>query len=298
MPIHLEKQCWGQTLMLDEKALLAISVLVRPCPKVFDGVEVRVLCRPVKVFHTKLTQPWPCFMHWGSVMLEQKRAFPKLFPQSWKHRIYQHVLVGWSTASLTNGNGIEENSRIKRSVPILLFHIVYLHTHTHTHTHAHTHTRTHARTHAHTHTHTHFCLFNLTKQKSSGTKGIRGSTVSVMYKLLPQISPVSCEESLEMCHRKCAYVEYGNPAHCFEKEETQNSNILWCCFPWRYVTYLNNVLPTICPLGANIWLCKPVLIGGCQVCVISAKTIKVLLQVEVITCRLGRPIVHANILHL
>jgi len=29
---------------------------------------------------------------WGTVMLEQKRAFPKLFPQSWKHRIVQHVM--------------------------------------------------------------------------------------------------------------------------------------------------------------------------------------------------------------
>ena len=50
-------------------------------PKVFDGVEVRVLCRPVKFFHTDLDKPFlyePRFMHGGIVMLKQKRAFPKL----------------------------------------------------------------------------------------------------------------------------------------------------------------------------------------------------------------------------
>ncbi|MCI4393571.1 hypothetical protein PGIGA_G00158990 [Pangasianodon gigas] len=42
-------------------------------PKVFDEVEVRALCGPVKFFHTKLIQPClygPCFVHWGTVMLE------------------------------------------------------------------------------------------------------------------------------------------------------------------------------------------------------------------------------------
>ena len=59
-------------------------------PKVFDGVEVRALCRPVKFFHTDLDKPLPYgsrFVHRGIVMLKQKRAFPKLLPQSWKHRI-------------------------------------------------------------------------------------------------------------------------------------------------------------------------------------------------------------------
>jgi hypothetical protein len=48
-------------------------------PKVFDGVEVRALCRPVKFFHTNLNQS---FLY-GFV----ERAFPKLLPQKWKHRI-------------------------------------------------------------------------------------------------------------------------------------------------------------------------------------------------------------------
>ena len=45
----------------------------------FDGLEVRVLCRPVKFFHTKLDKPFlygPHFMHRGIVMLKQVRAFP------------------------------------------------------------------------------------------------------------------------------------------------------------------------------------------------------------------------------
>ncbi|CAB1414892.1 unnamed protein product [Pleuronectes platessa] len=62
--------------------------------EVLDVVEVRALCGPVKFFHTKLTQPClygPCFVHWSRVVLEQKRGFPKRFPQSWKHGIDQNV---------------------------------------------------------------------------------------------------------------------------------------------------------------------------------------------------------------
>jgi hypothetical protein len=58
-------------------------------PKVFIGVEVRALCRPVKFFHTDLDKPFlygPRFVHRGIVMLNQEIAFPKLLPQSWKHR--------------------------------------------------------------------------------------------------------------------------------------------------------------------------------------------------------------------
>ena len=59
-------------------------------PKVFDGVEVRALCRPLRFFHTDLVKPFlygPQFVHGGIVMVKQERAFPKLLPQSWKHRI-------------------------------------------------------------------------------------------------------------------------------------------------------------------------------------------------------------------
>jgi hypothetical protein len=64
-------------------------------PKVFDGVKVRALCRPVKVFHTDLDKSFlygPRFVH-DSVRLKQERAFPKLLPQSWNHRIVQNIIV-------------------------------------------------------------------------------------------------------------------------------------------------------------------------------------------------------------
>jgi hypothetical protein len=57
---------------------------------VFDAVEVRALCRPVKFFHTDLDKHFmhgTHFVHGGIVMLKQERAFPKLLPQSWKHKI-------------------------------------------------------------------------------------------------------------------------------------------------------------------------------------------------------------------
>ncbi|CAB1420490.1 unnamed protein product [Pleuronectes platessa] len=50
-------------------------------PKLFEEVEVRALCGPAQFVHTKLTKPClyqPCFVHWGRVMLGQKRASPKL----------------------------------------------------------------------------------------------------------------------------------------------------------------------------------------------------------------------------
>ena len=65
-------------------------------PKVFDVVEDRPLCRPVNFFHTDLNIPFlyvPCFVHGGIVMLKQERAFPKLLPQSWKHRIVYNAIV-------------------------------------------------------------------------------------------------------------------------------------------------------------------------------------------------------------
>ena len=58
-------------------------------PKMFK-VEVRATCKPVKFFHTDLDKPFlygPRFVHVGIVMLKQKRAFPILLPQRWKHRI-------------------------------------------------------------------------------------------------------------------------------------------------------------------------------------------------------------------
>lgn len=44
----------------------------------------------------------PCFVHWGSVMLEQKRTFPKLFSDSWNHKTAQSVMVCWSIENSVN----------------------------------------------------------------------------------------------------------------------------------------------------------------------------------------------------
>jgi hypothetical protein len=63
---------------------------------VFDAVEVRALCWPVKYFHINLNKYFldgPCFVHGGIVMLKLERTFPKLLPQSWKHRIVYAVAL-------------------------------------------------------------------------------------------------------------------------------------------------------------------------------------------------------------
>jgi hypothetical protein len=53
--------------------------------KVFNGVEVRALCRPVKFLHTDLDKTFlygPRFVHEGIVIQKQERGFPKLLPRS------------------------------------------------------------------------------------------------------------------------------------------------------------------------------------------------------------------------
>ena len=83
--------CYGDLLPFSHKSISEVGRPAFKCiPKVFDGVEVRALCRPVKFFHRDLDKPFlygPRFVHGIIVMLEQERAFPKLLLQSWKHRI-------------------------------------------------------------------------------------------------------------------------------------------------------------------------------------------------------------------
>ena len=53
-------------------------------PEMFDGFEVRALCRPVKFFHTDLDKPFlygPHLVYGGIVMLKQEKAFLKLLSQ-------------------------------------------------------------------------------------------------------------------------------------------------------------------------------------------------------------------------
>ena len=49
-----------------------------------EGVEARALCGPVMSFSAKVMKPRvcrPCFMHWSTVVLEQRRASPKPPPR-------------------------------------------------------------------------------------------------------------------------------------------------------------------------------------------------------------------------
>ena len=72
-------------MMMDDYAWLAVGIPIHP-----KDVEVRALCRPVMLFHTDLDKPFLYglhFVHEGIVMLKQEGAFPKLLPQSWKHKI-------------------------------------------------------------------------------------------------------------------------------------------------------------------------------------------------------------------
>ena len=97
---RLSTRCWGLA-SIQQRALVKSGTDVRQLglarqlafqfiPKVFNGVEGRPLCRPVKFFHTDLDKPFlygPRFVQRGIVMLKQETAFPKLLPQIWKHRI-------------------------------------------------------------------------------------------------------------------------------------------------------------------------------------------------------------------
>ena len=89
---RLSTRCWntGDLVPFTHKSISEVRHrcwAIRPgsqsafqlSPKVFDGVEVRALCRQVKFFHHDLDKPFlyrPRFVHRGTVMLKQERAFP------------------------------------------------------------------------------------------------------------------------------------------------------------------------------------------------------------------------------
>lgn len=63
--------------MLGDKAS---QLVLKFSPKMWDGVEVRIMNGPVK-FQTKLRKPFhygPGFVCGGTVILKQERAFPEL----------------------------------------------------------------------------------------------------------------------------------------------------------------------------------------------------------------------------
>ena len=64
------EHCCGDLLPFSRKSISEVGHgcrAIRPgsqstfqfMPKVFDGVEVKALCRPVKFFHTDLNKPFP-----------------------------------------------------------------------------------------------------------------------------------------------------------------------------------------------------------------------------------------------
>ena len=58
--------------------------------KVFNGLEVRALRRPVKFYHTNLDKLFLYghhFVHRSIVMLKQEKAFPQAVVTKLKHRI-------------------------------------------------------------------------------------------------------------------------------------------------------------------------------------------------------------------
>ncbi len=55
-PIQTQERQWGPALMLGVRS--GSQSVFQFIPEVFDGVEVRALCRPVKFFHTKLGKPF------------------------------------------------------------------------------------------------------------------------------------------------------------------------------------------------------------------------------------------------
>lgn len=85
----LELSLWNLGLFsLRSPALQSTFQII---PRVFGRLGVRPLwLRPLEFLHTKLIKR--ClyeagFVHKGTVMLQQKRTYPKLVPQGWKYRI-------------------------------------------------------------------------------------------------------------------------------------------------------------------------------------------------------------------
>uniref|UniRef100_A0A4W5PS16 Uncharacterized protein n=1 Tax=Hucho hucho TaxID=62062 RepID=A0A4W5PS16_9TELE len=73
--------------MLGDLPWLAVSVPIYPKGVRWSSGQGSV---EAKFFNTNLDKPFlygPRFVHRGIVMLKQERAFPKMLPQSWKHRI-------------------------------------------------------------------------------------------------------------------------------------------------------------------------------------------------------------------
>lgn len=77
--------------MLSAKGLAQSALQFIP-KTVFDGVDVKALCRPVKFNHTdRQTISVRTSVHGGFDMLKQEKGLPPL-PQSWKQIVYNVIV--------------------------------------------------------------------------------------------------------------------------------------------------------------------------------------------------------------
>jgi hypothetical protein len=84
------ERCRRDLFPFSYKSISVVGHCCWACIAEFDRVEIRALCKLVKFFHTDLDKLFlygPCFVHRGIVMLKPEKAFPKLLPQTWKHRM-------------------------------------------------------------------------------------------------------------------------------------------------------------------------------------------------------------------
>ena len=92
---HMLEHCCGDMLPFSHKSIREVGHSRRSNSSQSCGIEVkgsrsRLCAGPVKFFHIDLDKPFlygPRIVHGSTVMLKQEKAFPKLLPQSWKHRI-------------------------------------------------------------------------------------------------------------------------------------------------------------------------------------------------------------------
>jgi hypothetical protein len=89
-------------------------------PKVFDGFEVKVLCRPVKFFHTDPNKRFlyvPLLFARGNYHTETAKGLPKLLPQSWKHRMSLYAVALRFPLTGTKGPSLNNEKQSQNFIP-------------------------------------------------------------------------------------------------------------------------------------------------------------------------------------
>ena len=84
------EHCCGELLPFSHKSISVGQLGLARSWRYNYSQRCSMGCRSVNFFHTDLDKPFLCgprFVHGGIIMLKQERAFHKLLPQGWKHRI-------------------------------------------------------------------------------------------------------------------------------------------------------------------------------------------------------------------